>query len=63
MDKWLFDKYLEKSVKPLRCICGREHKNMSTTQNKYIGGFIKQNNLIIWCCSKRCADRSLDRVM
>ena len=63
MDKWLFDEYLKQAIKPLRCVCGREYKNMSSTGDKYIGGFIKNSNLIIWCCSKRCADKSLDRVV
>ena len=63
MEKEMFKKYLDAAVKPLRCVCGREYSNMASPGDKYIGGFIKQDKLIIWCCSSRCADKSMDKVI
>jgi len=60
MDKEMWDDYIKKAVKPLRCVCGQ---NYNEKYDRYRSGFIKQDGLIIWCCCQKCADRGLNRVM
>lgn len=55
--KMQFLNNLNKAIKPLICICGKEYKDKS-----YEGGFVTDGVTYIWCCCKDCAEKTKNKL-